>query len=64
MTYREGDAKDLCAKLAAITSCHTPRIQEGQSEEADDNIAKTANWLLAEGFGQQRQPDQSSLYVQ
>jgi len=64
MTYREGDAKDLCDKLGAITSCHRPRIQEGQSEEADDNIAKTADWLLAEGFGQQRQPDKSSLYVQ
>jgi hypothetical protein len=63
-TCREGDTKDLCAKLGAITGCHRPRIQEGQSEEADDNLAKTADWLLAQAFGQRRKPDKSSLHVQ
>jgi hypothetical protein len=52
MTYREGDVEDLCAKLGAITGCHGPRMQEGQSEEADDNLAKSADWLLAQAFGQ------------
>ena len=63
MTYREGDATDLCAKLIAITECRT-RPQEPLFQEAGDNIAKTADWLLADARRPQHQPEKSFVHVQ
>lgn len=46
ITYREGYAADLCAKLVAITNApHRPA--EKREFEAPDNVAKTVDWLLA-----------------
>ena len=63
MTYREGDAADLCARQVAITKCRT-RPQEPLLEEVGDNIARTAEWLLADVCGQQHEPEKSFVHVQ
>jgi glycosyltransferase involved in cell wall biosynthesis len=63
MTYREGDAADLCARLVAITECRT-RPQEPLLEQAGDNIAKTADWLLDDVCRQQHEPEKSFVHVQ
>jgi glycosyltransferase involved in cell wall biosynthesis len=64
MTYRAGDPTDLCAKLVTITSCHTRPTPEGQLEEAEDNIAKTVDWLLENAGRQIREPEKSLVHVQ
>jgi glycosyltransferase involved in cell wall biosynthesis len=64
MTYREGDAADLCAKLVAITGRSTQPGHEGQLEDAEDNIAKLADWLLANASGQRQQMDKSLVHAQ
>jgi glycosyltransferase involved in cell wall biosynthesis len=63
VTYREGDAADLCAGLASITERRT-RPQEPRLLEAGDNIAKTADWLLADVCHHQHQPEKSFVHVQ
>jgi glycosyltransferase involved in cell wall biosynthesis len=62
-TYREGDAADLCAKLAAITVRTTQPGHEGQLDEAEDNIAKLADWLLAHASGQRQQTEKSLAHA-
>jgi glycosyltransferase involved in cell wall biosynthesis len=63
-TYREGDAADLCASLVTITTCNKRPIKARESEEADDNIAKTADWLLGHDCGRQQEPEKSLVHVQ
>jgi len=63
-TYRDGDAADLCAKLVAINGRSTQPGYQGQLEEAEDNIAKLANWLLAHASGRQQQVDKSLVHAQ
>jgi glycosyltransferase involved in cell wall biosynthesis len=62
ITYREGDAGDLCAKLVAITTC--PAVLECELEEAEDNIAKTADWLLADVGRQHQETERDLVHVQ
>ncbi len=64
MTYREGDATDLCTSLVAITQGRTQAIQAAQLQDAQDNIARTAGWLLANAWGQRQQPEKSLAHVQ
>jgi glycosyltransferase involved in cell wall biosynthesis len=64
MTYREGDARDLCAKLIAIAESHSPIRQEAPFQEAEDNIAKTADWLLEDPRELRQEPEQSLIHVQ
>jgi hypothetical protein len=59
ITYREGDAADLCAGLAAIAGRHARPIQE----EVEDNIAKTADWLLAIARGSRQEQKESLVRV-
>lgn len=60
MTYREGDAADMCAKLLAMTE-HYPEVkQQTQLQDAEDNIARTIDWLLGE-TGQESQAPEKSL---
>ena len=63
MTYRAGDAADLCARLVTITERRMP-IEGSQLEEAEDNIAKTADWLLADACGQRHEQEESLVHVQ
>lgn len=63
MTYREGDALDLCAGLVALAERNTGSRQERRLEEAADNIGKTADWLLANARGRWQQPGKSLAHV-
>jgi glycosyltransferase involved in cell wall biosynthesis len=45
-TYREGDAADLCAKLIGLTEGYNQFKKSAQLQAAEDNIARTVDWLL------------------
>ncbi len=47
-TYRENDADDLCEKLLFVTKHYQNVKERTQLDDADDNIARTADWLLKE----------------
>jgi glycosyltransferase involved in cell wall biosynthesis len=64
MTYRAGDPSDLGARLVAITGCYNRSTPKGQLEEAEDNIAKTVDWLLEKAGGQVQEPEKSLVHVQ
>jgi glycosyltransferase involved in cell wall biosynthesis len=63
-TYSEGDATDLCARLIAITKCRPKTMQETQLQEVEDNVARTADWLLASAWSQRQAPEKSLVHVQ
>jgi glycosyltransferase involved in cell wall biosynthesis len=48
ITYREDDVTDLCAKLVDVTGRYRDLKQQTRLQEAEDNIARTVDWLLAE----------------
>ena len=48
VTYREGDAADLCAKLVDLTKQYKKIKEQTRLEDAEDNIARTVDWLLAQ----------------
>jgi glycosyltransferase involved in cell wall biosynthesis len=62
LTYREGDAADLCAGMATIAQSRARTIQKTQ--DADDNIARTADCLLAHACGQRQGPEKSLVHAQ
>jgi hypothetical protein len=43
---------------------HTRPKQERLLEEAADNIAKTADWLLANAGGQRQEPEKGLAHAQ
>jgi glycosyltransferase involved in cell wall biosynthesis len=45
-TYRQGDAADLCAKLISVTEGYDQVKKQAQLQVAEDNIARTVDWLL------------------
>lgn len=47
-TYRENDADDLCQKLRFVTEHYQQLKERTRLDEAEDNIARTADWLLEE----------------
>lgn len=47
-TYRENDADDLCRKLVFITQHYQQVKERTRLDDAEDNIARTADWLLEE----------------
>ena len=47
-TYREGDACDLSEKLVFVTLHYQQVKERTHLDDADDNIARTADWLLEE----------------
>jgi glycosyltransferase involved in cell wall biosynthesis len=51
ITYREGNSQDLCEKLTALTQNYSQAKEHARLEEADDNILRTADWLLEERSG-------------
>lgn len=63
MTYREGDATDLCTKLFNITKHHKKPTPAVQLHEAEDNIARTADWLLADALGRRKAAEKSLVHV-
>ena len=46
ITYREGDAKDLCEKLVHVTQCYSAIKQHSYLKGAEDNIMRTVDWVL------------------
>lgn len=48
LTYREDDAADLCAKLVDLSLRYKEIKEQTRLEDAEDNIARTVDWLLAE----------------
>src|SRR5437588_13100399 len=55
-TYRENDASDLCQKLVFVTE-HYARVKEQTKlHGAEDNIARTADWLLEESLHRAKEP--------
>ena len=64
MTYRAEDARDLCSSLMNIAGRQTRPTVEGRVEEAEDNIAKTADWLLAGGCGQRQSAEKNLVHAQ
>jgi len=63
-TYREGDAADLCAGMVAIAQCHARTIQKPRNQDADDNIARAANYLLAHACGHRQVPKKGLVHAQ
>jgi len=47
-TYRETDANDLCDKLVLVTEHYQQVKEQTQFHGAEDNIARTADWVLEE----------------
>lgn len=45
-TYRDNDAGDLCEKLRFVTEHYWAVKERTQLDGAEDNIARTADWLL------------------
>jgi hypothetical protein len=64
MTYREEDAADLCAGMAAITKDRAGTVQKPRFQDADDNIARTADCLLAHVCGHRQGPEKSLAHAQ
>lgn len=47
-TYRENDANDLCEKLGFVTEHYQHVKGRTHLDDAEDNIARTVDWLLEE----------------
>ena len=48
VTYRDGNAEDLCRQLVGLTRRYKEIKEQTQFQDADDNIARTVDWLLAQ----------------
>ena len=48
VTYRDGNAEGLCRQLVGLTQHYKEIKKQTQFQNADDNIARTVDWLLAE----------------
>lgn len=48
--YREGNADDLCEKLVFVTERYQQVKEQTQFHGAEDNIARTADWVLEESW--------------
>ncbi|PYT56242.1 MAG: hypothetical protein DMG43_00610 [Acidobacteria bacterium] len=48
ITYRGKDAEDLCAKLIGLAASYAQAKDQTRLEDAEDNISRTADWLLEE----------------
>jgi glycosyltransferase involved in cell wall biosynthesis len=46
ITYREGDAADLCEKLIGLTVNYARMKDQLRLENAEDNIARMVDWLV------------------
>src|SRR5215471_10470954 len=64
MTYREDDAVDLCAQMAAIIESGAGTVQKPRFHDGDDNIARTADCLLAHVGGYRQGPEKSLVHAQ
>src|SRR5262249_41448845 len=62
MTYREGDAEDLCRGMAGIPD-RARTTPKSQRHNADDNIALTADCLLAHAGGRPQIPEKSLVHA-
>ena len=63
MTYRAGDPLDLCAGLVEIVEQRPQATREPRLQEAEDNIAKTADWLLADIYRERHASEESLVHV-
>jgi glycosyltransferase involved in cell wall biosynthesis len=63
MTYRDGDAADLCSGMAAIVERRAQTKPKSQHQKADDNIGRTADCLLAHACGRPQIPEKSLAHA-
>jgi len=55
ITYAEDDAADLCEKLSFVTA-HSEQVKaQARLQSIDDNIERTADWLLGGAFPKARE---------
>jgi len=64
VTYGDGDAADLCAGMIAITESRSRTNEKPDFQDADDNIAKAADCLLAHARGYRQGPGKSLVHAQ
>ena len=57
ITYREDDAESLCLKLMALTQNYSQAKDLTRLDEVNDNILRTADWLLDEGSGDAKEKE-------
>jgi glycosyltransferase involved in cell wall biosynthesis len=62
VTYRAGDATDLCAKLADLVE-HGSQHTRTQMRSDEDNIAKTVDWLLGHPVAVEERSKGSVVHV-
>jgi glycosyltransferase involved in cell wall biosynthesis len=48
LTYREQDARDLCARLVDLVKGYREIKEQTRLQNAENNIARTVDWLLAD----------------
>jgi glycosyltransferase involved in cell wall biosynthesis len=63
VTYRKGNATDLCAKLADLTERGTQINGRIQMQSEEDNIAKTVDWLLGHPVAAEERREESIVHV-
>ena len=63
VTYREGDAADLCAKLSYVTDRYDEVKKQTQLQRAEDNIVRTADWLLRDSRQKTEEVEKGFAYV-
>src|SRR5258708_3221404 len=63
VTYRKGDAIDLCAKLTDLTERGGQINRQIQMQSEEDNIAKTVDWLLENSIVQEASRKEGVVHV-
>jgi len=63
MTYREGDAADLCAGISTVIQGRARATSKPQHQDTDDNIGRTADCLLAHAWGHSHVPEKSLVHA-
>jgi len=63
VTYSEGDAADLRAKLVDLTKRYMKIKEQTRLEGAEDNIARTVDWLLAQSDCKTEKPRRDLVHA-
>jgi glycosyltransferase involved in cell wall biosynthesis len=63
VTYREGDAADLHRKLVDLTKLYHKIKEQTRLEGAEDNIARTVDWLLAQSNSKTEKPRRDLVHA-
>jgi glycosyltransferase involved in cell wall biosynthesis len=63
LTYRAGDAGDLCAKLQDLVESYSQVKERTTLQSAGDNISKTVDWLLGSTVAEEESREESFGHV-